>query len=125
MEPRGIVRGGSEGTDDSEDGGAPAAAPGRAVAAGPEGRPAARPRAARAPTEAQLERRKAIAEVFQAARVLRAEPDFRVAERRAVLQEALSRLDDAGRRFWGSMGLWTRRRSVIDAGVAQWPEDLP
>ena len=80
----------------------------RRVASGPLGR----------------ERQEAIGRVLGIVREVRAEADFRETAPRAVVAEALNRLDSAGQRFWGVAGLYSRRRTVLDACLASWPPDL-
>lgn len=70
------------------------------------------------------ERQEAIDRVFGIVRELRAEAGFRETAPRAVVAEALNRLDSAGQRFWGVTGLYSRRRSALDACAASWPPDL-
>ena len=70
------------------------------------------------------DRQEAIQRVFGVVRELRAEAAFHDTAPRAVISEALNRLDAAGRRFWGVGGLYTRRRTALDACSAAWPQDL-
>ena len=70
------------------------------------------------------DRQEAIQRVFGVVRELRAEAAFHDTAPRAVISEALNRLDAAGRRFWGVGGLYTRRRTALDACSAVWPQDL-
>ncbi len=62
--------------------------------------------------------------VFAVAREVCAEDVFRHADRSAVVQEALTRMDEAGARFWGALGLYSRRRTVLDTCLRDWPADL-
>ena len=70
------------------------------------------------------ERQEAINRVFGIVRELRAEAGFLETAPRVVIAEALNRLDAAGQRFWGMTGLYSRRRTAIDACAAAWPPDL-
>ena len=66
----------------------------------------------------------ALQRVFAVAREVQAEDVFRHTHRSAVVQEALTRVDHAGARFWGASGLYSRHRTVLDACLRDWPADL-
>ncbi len=80
--------------------------------------------AAATPVGVAAERRAALERVFAVAREVCAEDVFRHADRSAVVQEALTRMDEAGARFWGALGLYSRRRTVLDTCLRDWPADL-
>lgn len=77
-----------------------------------------------APRPFARQRQEAIERVFGIVRELRAEATFRDTAPRAVISEALNRLDNAGQRFWGATGMYSRRRTALDACAAAWPPDL-
>lgn len=52
------------------------------------------------------------------------DPNFAISHPRVIIAEALSQIDRAGLRFWGSFpgSLYTRRRTVVDAVLSVWEE---
>ena len=63
--------------------------------------------------------------VIDRIREVRAEEHFSGTDRRAVVDEALSRESNCGNHVWGLGELYTRRRTVLDTCLKFWPEDMP
>ena len=82
----------------------------------------ARPSQAAAARDARAAHREA---VFVIVQELRRNPDFAHTDRRAVLGMALDRMEALGQRFWGANLDYGRRRTAVDACLAQCPTDLP
>ena len=60
-------------------------------------------------------RQRALRTLQQYFNAVRSEPADTACSPREQCHAALGRIERYGMRFWGSLGLWTRRRSAVDA----------
>ena len=84
---------------------------------------AASTEAPRRPKSLEQDRAEARRRVLLEVRVLLASAEHQGLTQRAILNKALDSIDRAGGRFWGAGGVYSRRRTAVDAVLRAWVAD--